>query len=819
MNALFRVRSGVASAGPRLQALYRSPPRESSILGASVITVGGASATVRAARPPTTSVCCLGAVVRRPRTLSFAPFSSESCEMTVEAAEIPRIADPSEMSPRFSSPRHDRPENALLDHNGSSSPTTEVGRDCNAKKVDAGTESPTKSSAVSLDPSSISNAQVSDLSPSSLRRSTRACSLKAQEKLKMPAGASVFDTNSLLKPDSNGAMKTEHLNEEPAHSGSSSDKDLSPPQKKARIEDPASLDQFDCKFGITVSKDKSEVVYMSDESEVSSLNDEEVADLRESYEKIKASAPTTDQLIERATLVKELEANLRNEEAKLALMRKLRSQQQQQTAKAALTDSVRKMTANISQNTNGHAYKPPVAPISTSHRTPTNKNSSRNPGTSSTTPASLAPISGALANLTPQQQQMLRNVLSGNTLSPSVAAQAQALLAATNGHNAAALSAVQQQNRKNAASPAVQSTSSQNTMTGAQRAAQAKLALRRSLEQQLLQIPTPRSPAQPMHFVPNGNQPDFCYLLGLDLVVQRVLKDKNVIKKPEVSPYRCEECGTDFTPVWKAIGASENDLHLYCEHCVKMAQKKKLKSDHTTLLRRAFQKIAEQEKEFDKQIAAGKFDNLPSQPSTASSSSSSSHFGVTASSSTQNASSLSAANQRKLAAAASSSSLSNQRSSTPNTSSKSSQKRAAPSASSTSNNNTMNAMAAMLGQLPQLAALNALRQQQQGQQSNQLQAQLAQMMSNPLLMNSWNPLNRAVPNFAMALLAQIVSQSQQGGSAGNAAATAAAAAAASSPLTSMLGGMNPALAAAMLNPQMLRQFQQAQAQMANKSKK
>ncbi|KAK0425579.1 hypothetical protein QR680_009271 [Steinernema hermaphroditum] len=718
MNALFRVRSGVASAGPRLQALYRSPPRESSILGASVITVGGASATVRAARPPTTSVCCLGAVVRRPRTLSFAPFSSESCEMTVEAAEIPRIADPSEMSPRFSSPRHDRPENALLDHNGSSSPTTEVGRDCNAKKVDAGTESPTKSSAVSLDPSSISNAQVSDLSPSSLRRSTRACSLKAQEKLKMPAGASVFDTNSLLKPDSNGAMKTEHLNEEPAHSGSSSDKDLSPPQKKARIEDPASLDQFDCKFGITVSKDKSEVVYMSDESEVSSLNDEEVADLRESYEKIKASAPTTDQLIERATLVKELEANLRNEEAKLALMRKLRSQQQQQTAKAAAT-----------------------------------------------------------------------------------------------------LSAVQQQNRKNAASPAVQSTSSQNTMTGAQRAAQAKLALRRSLEQQLLQIPTPRSPAQPMHFVPNGNQPDFCYLLGLDLVVQRVLKDKNVIKKPEVSPYRCEECGTDFTPVWKAIGASENDLHLYCEHCVKMAQKKKLKSDHTTLLRRAFQKIAEQEKEFDKQIAAGKFDNLPSQPSTASSSSSSSHFGVTASSSTQNASSLSAANQRKLAAAASSSSLSNQRSSTPNTSSKSSQKRAAPSASSTSNNNTMNAMAAMLGQLPQLAALNALRQQQQGQQSNQLQAQLAQMMSNPLLMNSWNPLNRAVPNFAMALLAQIVSQSQQGGSAGNAAATAAAAAAASSPLTSMLGGMNPALAAAMLNPQMLRQFQQAQAQMANKSKK
>lgn len=98
-------------------------------------------------------------------------------------------------------------------------------------------------------------------------------------------------------------------------------------------------------------------------------------------------------------------------------------------------------------------------------------------------------------------------------------------------------------------------------------------------------------------------------MLGLDLTVQRVLKDKNVFKRVEVPPYECEECGTDFTPCWKAIGTSENDLHLYCEQCVKQAQKRKMKNDHTAVYKKVFQKISEREKELEKQISAGKFDD------------------------------------------------------------------------------------------------------------------------------------------------------------------------------------------------------------------
>lgn len=147
--------------------------------------------------------------------------------------------------------------------------------------------------------------------------------------------------------------------------------------------------------------------------------------------------------------------------------------------------------------------------------------------------------------------------------------------------------------------------------------------LRRELDQLITKLPVPKAPATDLQFVPNGNQPEFAYLLGLDLTVQRVLKDKqmfrfllrknNIIsfvwRKADFPPYRCEECDTDFTPAWKAI-CGENgvfqyvyrknkmlqDYHLYCERCVRQAQKRKVCQDYKTLLSRAFQQIKEREK-------------------------------------------------------------------------------------------------------------------------------------------------------------------------------------------------------------------------------
>ncbi|KAK6020285.1 hypothetical protein OSTOST_14064, partial [Ostertagia ostertagi] len=49
-------------------------------------------------------------------------------------------------------------------------------------------------------------------------------------------------------------------------------------------------------------------------------------------------------------------------------------------------------------------------------------------------------------------------------------------------------------------------------------------------------------------------------------------------------------------------------MHLYCEQCVRTAQKRKIRTDHSNVLKKAYNKINSQEKEFEKQIADGKLE-------------------------------------------------------------------------------------------------------------------------------------------------------------------------------------------------------------------
>lgn len=64
-----------------------------------------------------------------------------------------------------------------------------------------------------------------------------------------------------------------------------------------------------------------------------------------------------------------------------------------------------------------------------------------------------------------------------------------------------------------------------------QKIAKARQQLRRELEQMVTsKLPLPKGPPPDLQFIPNGNQPEFAYLLGLDLTVQRVLKDKQMFR-------------------------------------------------------------------------------------------------------------------------------------------------------------------------------------------------------------------------------------------------------------------------------------------------
>lgn len=70
----------------------------------------------------------------------------------------------------------------------------------------------------------------------------------------------------------------------------------------------------------------------------------------------------------------------------------------------------------------------------------------------------------------------------------------------------------------------------ETAQSNAQKVTAARMQIRRKLEQNLTQIPAPKAPLPGLGFIPSGTHPDFLCMLGLDLTVQRVLKDKNVFK-------------------------------------------------------------------------------------------------------------------------------------------------------------------------------------------------------------------------------------------------------------------------------------------------
>lgn len=60
---------------------------------------------------------------------------------------------------------------------------------------------------------------------------------------------------------------------------------------------------------------------------------------------------------------------------------------------------------------------------------------------------------------------------------------------------------------------------------------------------------------------------------------------------PQVEPFFCAQCRTDFTPHWK----QEKSGRILCEQCMTSNQKKALKAEHTNRLKNAFVKALQQE--------------------------------------------------------------------------------------------------------------------------------------------------------------------------------------------------------------------------------
>uniref|UniRef100_H3D6P2 GATA zinc finger domain containing 2Ab n=1 Tax=Tetraodon nigroviridis TaxID=99883 RepID=H3D6P2_TETNG len=141
----------------------------------------------------------------------------------------------------------------------------------------------------------------------------------------------------------------------------------------------------------------------------------------------------------------------------------------------------------------------------------------------------------------------------------------------------------------------------------ASRQAAAKLALRKQLEKTLLEIPPPKPPAPDFNFLPSAANNEFIYLLGLEEVVQKLLEMHGrgnlgpaaaTTGPSPKEPYTCNQCKTDFTSRWRKEKAGS----VLCDQCMSSNQKKALKAEHTSRLKAAFVKALQQEQEIDQHI-------------------------------------------------------------------------------------------------------------------------------------------------------------------------------------------------------------------------
>ncbi|KAG7457615.1 hypothetical protein MATL_G00229060 [Megalops atlanticus] len=130
--------------------------------------------------------------------------------------------------------------------------------------------------------------------------------------------------------------------------------------------------------------------------------------------------------------------------------------------------------------------------------------------------------------------------------------------------------------------------------------AAAKLALRKQLEKTLLEIPPPKPPAPLLHFLPSAANSEFIYMVGLEEVVQSVIDSQGKLRgtMSRMEPFFCAQCRTDFTPHWK----QEKGGRILCEQCMTSNQKKALKAEHTNRLKNAFVKALQQEQEIEQRL-------------------------------------------------------------------------------------------------------------------------------------------------------------------------------------------------------------------------
>ncbi|XP_050951239.1 GATA zinc finger domain containing 2Ab isoform X2 [Labeo rohita] len=352
---------------------------------------------------------------------------------------------------------------------------------------------------------------------------------------------------------------------------------------------------------------------------------------------------------EREHIIKQLQEELRLQEAKLVLLKKLRQSQTQKDVVQKSTNSVAappplvrgsisstKGPLQVSNRNSGTVIPPPLvrggAQVS--------KHGSHNtvvmpPLVRGSQPIAVTPQQ--IASLRQQQQHSGSGppplLLGARNSVPTVQVQGQriiqqGLIRVANVANANVL--VSQASSTGLKSSSGLGSSTNASESPASRQAAAKLALRKQLEKTLLEIPPPKPPAPELNFLPSAANNEFIYLVGLEMVVQNLLDTLAKSKQPQTEPsstpapkepFTCAQCQTDFTSRWRH---EKSNGSILCEQCMSSNQKKALKAEHTSRLKAAFVKALQQEQEIEQRILQQAASPVSKSTTTSSSSSSSS---------------------------------------------------------------------------------------------------------------------------------------------------------------------------------------------------
>ncbi|XP_024277085.1 transcriptional repressor p66-alpha isoform X2 [Oncorhynchus tshawytscha] len=356
---------------------------------------------------------------------------------------------------------------------------------------------------------------------------------------------------------------------------------------------------------------------------------------------------------ERECIIKQLMEELRLQEAKLVLLKKLRQSQTQKesTVQKPTSGSVAtppplvrgSMTSGkgvlqvSSVRSSGTVIPPPL--VRGGQHVPSKQNSQTTmpPLVRGAQPIAVSPQQ--IASLRQQQQQHSGSgppplLLAPRASVPNVQVQGQriiqqGLIRVANVPNTNVLVNIPQGSQKGSSVTSQAGMGSsvstvQANESPAARQAAAKLALRKQLEKTLLDIPPPKPPAPEFNFLPSAANNEFIYLVGLEEVVQNLLdtlgrgKQQGQSVAPETpfpkEPHTCAQCKTDFTSRWR----SEKSGPVLCDHCMSSNLKKALKAEHTNRLKAAFVKALQQEQEIEQRIlhqAASPVSKTPSSSS------------------------------------------------------------------------------------------------------------------------------------------------------------------------------------------------------------